>query len=305
MWYRAIFASLAPATLVCYLSCLRDFFWHCGSSQRIEVDKVLDYFVNFCKTKQSWGACQQKLAAIRWFLKIASLPDPTSDPAVSLFLRGLKRIKYAAPVRKQAADVGLLSELYGLLRRSDNLADRRDLCLYLLCFAGFLRASEALQLEIKDLDFSVHQGLKLTIRSSKTDRFRMGSNILISRIPNELCPVSNLEKYLNYRGNYSLTDPVFPRVVRVAGNYVFSKNHLTYSGYRTRLKQHLAGIGKNPVVYGTHSFRAGGVTAAAKEGIEKRLLMQHGRWKSDFSVDGYISDPVDKCLSVSRSAFKS
>lgn len=189
---------------------MRDITWVCGSNQRIEVEKFLCYFISFCRKNQCWAACQQQLAAIRWFLKIASQPDPTSDQAFSLFRRGLKRLRSKPPVRKQPADIGILSKLYDLLYPSEILADWRDLFLYLLCYAGFLRASEALRLEIRDLDFSINEGLKLTIRSSKTDRFRMGSTVLISRIPVKLCPVASLQQFLREsRGNVLFSDPVF------------------------------------------------------------------------------------------------
>ena len=39
---------------------------------------------------------------------------------------------------------------------------------------------------------------------------------------------------------------------------------------------------------GTHSFRAGGATAAARAGVPDRLFQRHGRWKSEASKNMYI-----------------
>ena len=51
---------------------------------------------------------------------------------------------------------------------------------------------------------------------------------------------------------------------------------------------------------GLHSFRAGGATVAANADVSERCLKKHGRWKSDFSKDGYILDSTEKRLSVSQ-----
>jgi hypothetical protein len=39
-----------------------------------------------------------------------------------------------------------------------------------------------------------------------------------------------------------------------------------------------------------HSLRSGGTTAAAANNISDTLIKEHGRWKTDFSKDGYIQE---------------
>ena len=53
-------------------------------------------------------------------------------------------------------------------------------------------------------------------------------------------------------------------------------------------------------VFGLHSLRARGVTAAANAGIQDRLLKRHGRWKSELAKDGYVKDNVESLASVSK-----
>lgn len=54
-------------------------------------------------------------------------------------------------------------------------------------------------------------------------------------------------------------------------------------------------------MYGLHSFRAGGATAAANALVKDRLFKRHGRWRSETAKDGYIENSVAERLIVSQS----
>jgi hypothetical protein len=49
---------------------------------------------------------------------------------------------------------------------------------------------------------------------------------------------------------------------------------------------------------------SGGATAAAKAGIDERLMQKHGRWSLASSKDRYIVDAPDKRLGVSKMLLK-
>ena len=70
---------------------------------------------------------------------------------------------------------------------------------------------------------------------------------------------------------------------------------------RELMLQRLSALGFDPTVFGMHSFRAGGATAAANAGVPDRLFKRHGRWKSDTAKDGYVKDSEKSRLSVSQS----
>ena len=76
---------------------------------------------------------------------------------------------------------------------------------------------------------------------------------------------------------------------------------LSYSRCREILKFALSEIGENPAVFGLHSLRAGGVSAAAAVGIPDRLLKKQGRWKTDVSKDRYVKEDLSNQLRVSSS----
>ena len=56
----------------------------------------------------------------------------------------------------------------------------------------------------------------------------------------------------------------------------------------------------DPQLFGMHSLRAGGATAAANAGVPDRLFKRHGRWWFESAKDGYVKDSVEKWLSVSK-----
>ena len=49
-------------------------------------------------------------------------------------------------------------------------------------------------------------------------------------------------------------------------------------------------LGYSTKVFGLHSLRSGGATAAANAGVNDRLFKRHGRWRSDKARDGYVKD---------------
>ena len=63
----------------------------------------------------------------------------------------------------------------------------------------------------------------------------------------------------------------------------------------------IAQMGWDPKLYGMHSLRAGGATAAANAGVPDRLFKRHGRWKSESAKDGYVKDSLESRLTVSKS----
>ena len=66
----------------------------------------------------------------------------------------------------------------------------------ILGFSGFMRYSEISNLKLSDIVFC-DTPLKLFIEKSKTDIYRDGSWVFISKSDSRLCPVSNLKLYLD------------------------------------------------------------------------------------------------------------
>jgi len=115
------------------------------------------------------------------------------------------------------------------------------------------------------------QLLKIRLKQSKTDPFRVGADVFMSRTHNKLCPVLALLVWLIRRGNGNQTGPLF---------YFQSGAPLTRSTFVTRFKEALSAAGIEPARFSGHSFRSGAATAAAKKGLSDATIKQLGRWKS-------------------------
>ena len=76
---------------------------------------------------------------------------------------------------------------------------------------------------------------------------------------------------------------------------------MSYVRARNQLEQYLKSSGLNPILYGLHSFRSGGATTAAKNGVCERLLKKHGSWVTDQPKDDYVREGLRTRLSVSAS----
>ena len=79
---------------------------------------------------------------------------------------------------------------------------------------------------------------------------------------------------------------------------------LSYTRCRELVKESLLAIGVNSVSFSTHSLRSSGATFIAddlaKSGSSVRLLMLHGRWKSETAKNMYVKDSLDSRLQLTR-----
>ena len=77
--------------------------------------------------------------------------------------------------------------------------------------------------------------MNVFIESSKTDKYRDGAWILISRTGTFLCPVLNVERYLQWAGISFDSDVfLFSHLTATKNGYVLRKDgkHLSYSNLR-------------------------------------------------------------------------
>ena len=81
-------------------------------------------------------------------------------------------------------------------QKIDEIKKSRDKTIILLGFGGGFRRTELISINHEDLEF-VPEGLKITIRRSKTDQFGEGMIKGLPYFSNKVyCPVTNLKKWL-------------------------------------------------------------------------------------------------------------
>jgi hypothetical protein len=112
----------------------------------------------------------------------------------------------------------------------------------------------------------------VTIKLSKTDQDANGTEVVVGLGFDGLCCVSVLYDYFQrWRRGALLTAPA---------STTADGSPATYDFLATGLHAALTEAGINPSLYASHSFRSGGATAAAAEGVPEYLIKLQGRWAS-------------------------
>ena len=137
---------------------------------------------------------RRRVAAIARACGVDGHQLDTKHPAIRETLRGIAR-KHGAPARRSAALT--TPEVKKLCRSCGaDLAGARDRALFLVGFAGAMRRSELVALDVEHLTWT-DDGMKLLIERSKTDAEGEGAEIAIPRGQSpETCPVTALQQWL-------------------------------------------------------------------------------------------------------------
>jgi integrase len=166
------------------------------------------------------------------------------------------------------------------------MAGLRDQALFLVCFAGALRRSELVGLDVEHVT-STPAGMRLLIVRSKTDKEGAGAEIGIThgRVT-DTCPVTALRRWLEHA---ELTSgPIFRKVDRWGAVH---RGRLDPDAVRQILKKRAAqadivGTIWEPVT--PHGMRAGFVTTAYKNGVPDEEIMGHTRHRSLTTMRSYV-----------------
>lgn len=263
----------------------------------VELSVFLTYTI---EEKRSYHSVRTLLYAIDWAHKLAGFEPPSKHPLVKSVFDAAHRQLGTQTVKKEPISAELLSLMVKSLSQKQCLYNARTIAICLLAYSGFLRYDEVSRLKCCDVVINSDYML-LFIESSKTDKYRDGAWLPISRTFNPTCPVSNLENYARLGDiKFSGNEILFRDLTNKRGKTVFKRSPLSYSRVRELVKEAFEGFIDTKII-GTHSLRAGGATAAANAGVPDRIFKRHGRWLSDRAKDGYIKDDIQKRLSVSRS----
>ncbi|MCG8049358.1 MAG: tyrosine-type recombinase/integrase [Candidatus Thiodiazotropha endolucinida] len=259
------------------------------------------YITDLLDNGRSNSVVSSALYGIKWAHKMCDLQDPTNNAFVTNLIEAAKRISVKRVNKKQPVTSEMLKILCATYSSSTDLLVIRDLCMILLSFCGFLRYNELSALRCNDLtifdDYFV-----LRINRSKTDQYRLGSEIPISKGNSIACPLLMLKRYLDLsKQDCSSSKFLFRPIFKAGGtcSLIHKDKTLSYTRARecilTKLKE-VAG----DLDLSLHSMRAGGATEAANAGVNDRCLKRHGRWKSDRSKDGYVADSLERRLMISK-----
>jgi integrase len=277
----------AVATLRAYATDLANFEAWCtkyGFTAMPATPETVGAYLAAAGEGYAMPTLRRRVAAIARACGVAGHPLDTKHPAIRETLRGIGR-KHGAPARRAAALT--TTEVRKLCRAcGTGLAGTRDRALFLLGFAGALRRSELVGLNVEQVTWT-EEGLKLLIERSKTDKQGEGAEIAIPRgKAEETCPVAALKDWLTLAE--VTAGPLFRKVNR--GGAVESAR-LSADGVRQILLKRAAAAGLKGTLaepVSPHGLRAGFVTTAYRNGVPDEEIMGHTRHRSLTTMRSYV-----------------
>ena len=226
---------------------------------------------------------QRRLATISEAHRAAGVESPTKHTRVRYVWAGICREKGMAQGHAKPTLTKHIREMVEHL--PDSLLGVRDRALILLGYAGAMRRSELVGLDVTDLAIA-EEGLVVMIRKSKTDQVGVGRKIGIpfGEHP-ETCPVRAVQAWIE-EGDID-EGPLFRSVNKHAD---VSDHRLSDQVVADVVKRSLRAAGKSPRKYAAHSLRAGLITQAAIAGVSERAIQDQSGHKSLAVMRRYIRD---------------
>ena len=211
----------------------------------------------------------------------------TKHPIIIQNLLGIKRRKGTIQKGKKPLLINDLKQIIDVINqeKDPDIKKLRNKTLLLIGFAGGFRRNEIVSLDLEDIEF-VFEGVKITVKKSKTDQFGEGMVKGIPRFVDSLyCPVTTLQRWINISKIRS--GPLFRRFSKGSK---LSINRLTDQSIALIIKSYLIKAGINSDNYSGHSLRSGFATSAAESGAEERSIMAMTGHKSTEMVRRYIKE---------------
>lgn len=278
--------SKAENTRRAYRADWQDFTAWCEKYRRSALPASPDtvaYYLADRSQKLKTSTLQRRLATIAEAHRTAGHDLPTRHAQVKLVWAGIRREKGTAQAHMKPVLTKHIRLMVTHLPKS--LLGVRDRALILLGFAGALRRSELVGLDVTDLAIG-DEGLVVVIRKSKTDQGGEGRKI---GIPfgryEETCPVRAVQAWLEQSGIGA--GPVF-RSVNKHGHVM--EGRLSDKAVAEVVKRSLVAAGKSARRFAGHSLRAGLITQAAMAGVSERAIQDQSGHKSLTVMRRYIRD---------------
>ena len=238
--------------------------------------KAISLYMTHLSKFNKYSTLKRRLASINVIHSLKGYHIDTKNPLIKDNLEGIKRRIGIFQNGKKPLLINHLHQLVDLIddyKIQKYVRSTRDKALILIGFSGGFRRSEIVNLKESDLEF-VEQGLKISLRRSKSDQYGEG---MIKAIPyfnnKKYCAIVALQDWLSARKNNN--DLIFP----------YSDKTVSLI-----LKKYLNEIGLDSRLYSGHSLRSGFATSTASQGADERSIMAMTGHKSTEMVRRYIKE---------------
>jgi site-specific recombinase XerD len=284
-------SSKATNTVRAYKSDFNDFGLFCaqnGFKSLPSEPKIVSLYLTHLSTKEAkMSTLKRRLISIGVIHKLKGYYLDTKHPSIIENIMGIKRRKGSIQKAKKPILINTLKKIIDVIDKQDKkeIKKFRDRSIILIGFSGGFRRNEIVSLDYDDLDF-VPEGLKISLRRSKTDQFGEGFTKALPYFDRaQYCPVVSLKKWIEISKIKS--GPVFRKFSKGSK---LSENRLTDQTVALLIKEYLNLAGMDSKNYSGHSLRSGFATSAAESGVEERNIMAMTGHKSTEMVRRYIKE---------------
>ncbi len=283
-------SSKANNTLRAYKSDFKDFGAFCqkhGFKSLPSEPKIVSIYITHLSKNSKISTLRRRLVSISMFHKLKGYYLDTKHPIILENLMGIRRIKGSIQKGKKPILINHLKLIINAIdnQKIDEIKKLRDKSLILIGFGGGFRRTELISIDYEDLEF-VPEGLKITVKRSKTDKFGEGMIKGLPYFNNEIyCPVKNLQKWLEISKIKS--GPIFRRFSK---GLSLTDNRLTDQSVVLLIKEYLNLAGIDNKNFAGHSLRSGFATVTAESGADERSIMAMTGHKSTEMVRRYIKE---------------
>lgn len=278
--------SKATNTRRAYRADWQDFAGWCKKFRRDSLPALPDtvaYYLADRSQDLKVSTLQRRLATIAEAHRAAGYEPPTRHAQVKLVWSGIRREKGTAHSHAKPVLTKHIRQMVAHL--PDSLLGVRDRALLLLGFAGAMRRSELVGLNLTDLAFG-DEGLVVVVGRSKTDQTGKGRKIGIPFGQNsETCPVRAVQEWIDLSGISE--GPLFRSVNK---HCHVGDRRLSDKSVAEIVKRSLLAAGKSARSFAGHSLRAGLITQAAMSGVSERAIQDQSGHKSLSVMRRYIRD---------------
>jgi site-specific recombinase XerD len=284
-------SSKANNTIRAYKSDFNDFSLFCiqnGFKSLPSEPKIVSLYLTHLSTKDiKMSTLKRRLVSIGVIHKLKGHYLDTKHPSIIENIMGIKRRKGSVQKGKKPILINNLKNIINAIdkEKKDEIKKIRDRSIILIGFSGGFRRNEIVSLDYDDLDF-VPEGLKITLKRSKTDQFGEGT---LKGLPyfdsSQYCPVLSLKKWIETSNIKS--GPLFRRFSKGSK---LTDYRLTDQTVALLIKKYLNLAGIDSKNYSGHSLRSGFATTAAESGAEERSIMAMTGHKSTEMVRRYIKE---------------
>ena len=266
---------------------------------------VANYLIFLSDTNRSKGATNNAMAGLKWFHSFVpglnAANNPMNDEFISKISQSENRNLAKLKIRKKPLSNDIIKAILkkSISEQNPTLLMIRNTLIPCMAYALLLRHDEISHLNCSHITVT-ESGLKIFIPSSKTDTYRQGKFVFLSKDNSDLYNL--FFRYIDMSDlsigkNHFLFAPIIFDLKKK--RFLLQNKKLSYTVFNEVVKEAVSDLGLDPHEYGTHSCRSGGATDLAPHISQFELLLS-GRWADPRSLGSYVETPQERRFEISR-----